>query len=74
MITWALIVSGPHWLLAAHGWVLFVSITLWILTIILFLLILFGVLQKMPVVPWALVVGTHTAGTLRICIFYIMQK
>lgn len=60
MVTWALVVSGPHQALAAHGWVLFVSITLWILTIVLFFLILFGILQKLPALPWALVVGAHT--------------
>lgn len=64
MLHWALIASGPHTLLPAYGWVLFVAITLWLFTIILFFLILFSVLQKMPSVPWSMVVGKHTAGTL----------
>lgn len=64
LLHWALIVSGPHWLFAAYGWALFVAITLWLLTIILFFFILFGVLQKLPALPWSLVVRTHTADTL----------
>lgn len=64
MLHWALIASGPHMIFPAYGWVLFVAITLWLLTIILFFLILFGVLQKLPSVPWSSVVGKHAAGTL----------
>ncbi|XP_075875364.1 plasmolipin [Nelusetta ayraudi] len=59
MLHWALIASGPHALLPAYGWVLFVAITLWLLTIILFFLILFSVLQKMPSVPWSMVVMVY---------------
>lgn len=43
--------------MAAFGWVMFVAVTLWILTTILFLLILFGAQQKLTFVPWPMTVG-----------------
>ncbi|KAM8893204.1 plasmolipin-like [Spinachia spinachia] len=57
LIQWALIASAPYTLLAAFGWVMFVAVTLWILTTILFFLILFGGEQKLTFVPWRMVVG-----------------
>uniref|UniRef100_A0AAQ4Q527 Plasmolipin n=1 Tax=Gasterosteus aculeatus aculeatus TaxID=481459 RepID=A0AAQ4Q527_GASAC len=53
LIQCSLIASTPYTLLAAFGWVMFVAVTLWILTTILFLLILFGAQQKLTFVPWA---------------------
>ncbi|KAM9807566.1 plasmolipin [Neosynchiropus ocellatus] len=65
LIHWALIVSTPATILAPYGWVLFVAITLWILTIALFFIILFGVYRMLPSVPWSLVVMVYFAvGTV----------
>ncbi|XP_041650723.1 plasmolipin [Cheilinus undulatus] len=52
LLHWALIASAPYTVLPAYGWVMFVAVTLWILTTILFFMILFGVHQKLTFVPW----------------------
>ncbi|KAM8860611.1 plasmolipin isoform 1-T1 [Synchiropus picturatus] len=61
LIHWALIVSTPALYAAPYGWVLFVAITLWILTIVVFFVILFGVYRSLPSVPWSLVIMVYFA-------------
>ncbi|CAJ1057002.1 plasmolipin [Xyrichtys novacula] len=56
LLHWALIASGPYTRSSAYGWVMFVAITLWILTTILFFIILFNVQEKLTFVPWTLTV------------------
>ncbi|XP_006795916.1 plasmolipin [Neolamprologus brichardi] len=58
LLHWALI-AGSYVVGGAYGWVLFVAITLWILTTVLFFVILFGVTQKLPAVPWPLTVMVY---------------
>lgn len=65
LLHWALIVSVPVLLMPAYGWVLFVAITLWILTIALFLVILLEGYQYMTCIPWTLtVMGFHFAAAV----------
>ncbi|XP_036961954.1 plasmolipin [Acanthopagrus latus] len=59
LLQWSLIASGPHYLLPAYGWVLFVAIIFWILTIILFCMILFSVQRQLTFVPWPLTVMAY---------------
>ncbi|XP_051237051.1 plasmolipin [Dicentrarchus labrax] len=59
MLQWALIASAPYTALPAYGWVLFVAITLWILTTILFFMILFRAQQKLSAVPWPMTVMAY---------------
>ncbi|TWW76300.1 Plasmolipin Plasma membrane proteolipid [Takifugu flavidus] len=54
MIHWALIASTPSVHTAAYGWVMFVAVTLWLLTIGLFVVGLFSI-NRMISVPWVLV-------------------
>ncbi|XP_023137668.1 plasmolipin [Amphiprion ocellaris] len=54
LIQWALIASTPYTLESAYGWVMFVAVGLWITTIILFVVSLFGVQQKLTFVAWSL--------------------
>ncbi|XP_028307465.1 plasmolipin [Gouania willdenowi] len=56
LLHWALIASTPHTKAPANGWVLFVAIMLWILTSILFLVILFGVQRRLTLIPWPMTV------------------
>ncbi|XP_074534496.1 plasmolipin [Halichoeres trimaculatus] len=56
LLHWALIASAPYTLRPAYGWVMFVAVTLWILTTILFFLILCSVQQRLTFVPWPLTV------------------
>ncbi|CAL1595364.1 unnamed protein product [Knipowitschia caucasica] len=59
LLHWSLIASTHHAVLAAYGWVMFVAVTSWLFTIILFFLILYGVQRKLPSVPWTLVVMVY---------------
>lgn len=62
LLQWALIASAPYTLLPAYGWVMFVAVTLWILTTILFFMILFGAQQILTFIPWPLTVMVYHAG------------
>lgn len=54
-----MIASTPFRELPEYGWVMFVAVTSWLITIILFFVILFGVQRKLQFVPWTLTVRTH---------------
>ncbi|XP_034733982.1 plasmolipin [Etheostoma cragini] len=62
LLQWALIAGAPYTLLPAYGWVMFVAVTLWILTTILFFMILFDGRQKLTFIPWPLAVMVYFAG------------
>ncbi|TDH09190.1 hypothetical protein EPR50_G00084140 [Perca flavescens] len=62
LLQWALIAGAPYTLLPVYGWVMFVAVTLWILTTILFFMILFGAQQKLTFIPWPLTVMVYFAG------------
>ncbi|XP_067276570.1 plasmolipin isoform X2 [Pseudorasbora parva] len=56
LLVWALIASTPYAsLYAAYGWVLFVSVTLWLLSIALLVVLLLRIHQSLPSIPWPLV-------------------
>ncbi|XP_072551264.1 plasmolipin [Salminus brasiliensis] len=55
LLVWALIASAFYQYVAAYGWVMFVSVTLWILSIILFIILFLNIQQKLTSVPWPLV-------------------
>ncbi|XP_049579308.1 plasmolipin [Syngnathus scovelli] len=59
LLHWALIASSPYMWVPANGWVLFVAVTFWLLTSILFLMILFGAQRRLAAVPWPLVVMVY---------------
>ncbi|XP_030587398.1 plasmolipin [Archocentrus centrarchus] len=62
LLHWTLIASTLATVVPAYGWVLFVAITLWILTTILFFVILFSVTQQLPTVPWPLTVMVYNGA------------
>lgn len=59
MIHWALIASTNYTRVPAYGWVMFVAVTFWILTTILFFVILFCVQLKITFIPWPLTVMVY---------------
>ncbi|XP_072291395.1 plasmolipin [Eucyclogobius newberryi] len=61
LLHWSLIASTFFTLLPAYGWVMFVAVTSWLFTLLLFFFILFGVQRKLPSVPWTLVVMVYFA-------------
>lgn len=69
MIQWALIASTPDMYRAAYGWVMFVTVTLWILTILLFFLILFSIHRHAYFISWTLMVGERQVFALLLVFF-----
>lgn len=57
LLVWALIADTPYHLYPAYGWVMFVAVLLWLVTIVLFILYLFQLHMKLYMVPWPLVVS-----------------
>ncbi|XP_043072494.1 plasmolipin isoform X2 [Puntigrus tetrazona] len=55
LLVWSLIASTGFTSVPAYGWVLFVSVTLWLLSIALFVVLLLRFYQNLPSVPWPLV-------------------
>lgn len=58
LVHWGLIAATPYMKEPVYGWVMFVAITLWLLTITLFFLNLFSAQRYLPAVPWSNMVGT----------------
>ncbi|XP_061577282.1 plasmolipin [Cololabis saira] len=54
LLHWALIASTPYTVVPAYGWVMFVAVTLWLITTVVFFLILFSVHRQLAVIPWPL--------------------
>ncbi|VTJ52144.1 Hypothetical predicted protein [Marmota monax] len=55
LLVWALIADTPYHLYPAYGWVMFVAVFLWLVTIVFFVLYLFQLHLKLYMVPWPLV-------------------
>ncbi|XP_056622035.1 plasmolipin [Triplophysa dalaica] len=62
LLTWALIASTQYTFNPAYGWVMFVSVTLWLLSIVLFVILLLGLDKKLPTLPWPLVLFVFYAA------------
>ncbi|KAI4880849.1 hypothetical protein NFI96_010997 [Prochilodus magdalenae] len=71
LLVWALISSAAYQAIPAYGWVMFVSVTLWILTIVLFIILFLNFQQKLTFVPWrlALLVFYGVAAVLYLTAF-----
>ncbi|KAM3870099.1 plasmolipin-like [Diretmus argenteus] len=61
LLHWALIAHVYIFTLPVYGWVMFVGVTLWIITTILFFMILFHLQQNLPSVPWPMAVMVYHA-------------
>ncbi|KAF6079020.1 plasmolipin [Phyllostomus discolor] len=62
LLVWALIADTPHHLYPAYGWVMFVAVFLWLVTIVFFVLYLFQLHMKLYRVPWPLVLMVFNVG------------
>ncbi|KAJ8281190.1 hypothetical protein GJAV_G00064530 [Gymnothorax javanicus] len=54
LVVWALIAASTYTNIPAYGWVMFVSVILWLLTILVFLMLLFRARERMDFLPWPL--------------------
>lgn len=61
LLVWALIADTPYHLYPAYGWVMFVAVFLWLVTIVVFILYLFQLHLKLYMVPWPLVVSRQVS-------------
>uniref|UniRef100_A0A8D2N0K3 Plasmolipin n=1 Tax=Zonotrichia albicollis TaxID=44394 RepID=A0A8D2N0K3_ZONAL len=55
LLVWSLIAATTYHLHAAYGWVMFVSLFFWILTLLFLVIYLLQLHQKFYMVPWPLV-------------------
>ncbi|XP_061863676.1 plasmolipin [Colius striatus] len=62
LLVWALIADTTYYLHAAYGWVMFVSIFFWILTVLFFMVYLLQLQLKFYVIPWSLVLMIFNAA------------
>ncbi|XP_073411064.1 plasmolipin isoform X2 [Dendrobates tinctorius] len=62
LIVWALIADTKHYHVAAFGWVLFVAIFFWLLTLVLFILFFLQLHKRIHFVPWPLTVFIYHAA------------
>ncbi|CAK6436617.1 unnamed protein product [Pipistrellus nathusii] len=62
LLVWALIADTPYHLYPAYGWVMFVAVFLWLVTIVIFVLYLFQLHVKLYMVPWPLVLMAFNTG------------
>uniref|UniRef100_G1SSV7 Plasmolipin n=1 Tax=Oryctolagus cuniculus TaxID=9986 RepID=G1SSV7_RABIT len=63
LLVWALIADTPYHLYPAYGWVMFVAVFLWLVTIVFFIFYLLQLHQKWYTVPWPLVLGSEAPRT-----------
>ncbi|NXE01561.1 PLLP protein, partial [Chaetorhynchus papuensis] len=61
LLVWSLIAATTYHLHAAYGWVMFVSLFFWILTLLFFVTYLLQLHQKFYMVPWPLVLMIYNA-------------
>ncbi|KAM4602347.1 plasmolipin, partial [Discoglossus pictus] len=65
LLVWALIADTNYTHYSAFGWVMFVAIFCWIVTIILFVIYLLQLHRKLSMIPWPILVfGYHVAATI----------
>ncbi|XP_040838047.1 plasmolipin [Ochotona curzoniae] len=62
LLVWALIADTPYHLYPAYGWVMFVAVFLWLVTIVFFILYLLQLHLKWYTVPWPLVLMIFNAS------------
>ncbi|XP_075621951.1 plasmolipin [Balearica regulorum gibbericeps] len=62
LLVWALIADTTYHLHAAYGWVMFVSIFFWIVTLLFFMTYLLQLQLKFYVIPWPLVLMIFNAA------------
>lgn len=62
LLVWALIADTPYHLYPAYGWVMFVAVVLWLVTIVFFILYLFQLHMKLYMVPWPMLLMIFNAG------------
>ncbi|XP_077347589.1 CKLF-like MARVEL transmembrane domain-containing protein 8 [Lithobates pipiens] len=55
LLVWALIAGSEYFLFPAFGWVMFVAVFYWVLTVFLLIIYITRAYTRIPKVPWALV-------------------
>ncbi|KAM5138323.1 plasmolipin isoform 1-T1 [Mantella aurantiaca] len=65
LLVWALVADSNYWPVPAYGWVMFVAVFCWLVTLIFFVLILLQLQRRISIIPWPLVLFIyHAAATL----------
>ncbi|XP_077307273.1 plasmolipin [Lithobates pipiens] len=65
LLVWALVADSHYWLAAAYGWVMFVALFCWLVTLILFILLILQIQRRISFIPWPMVLFIyHAAATI----------
>ncbi|XP_005997249.1 plasmolipin [Latimeria chalumnae] len=65
LLVWALIAGSYYERHPEYGWVMFVTVLFWLLTIILFVIYVLRLYNKLPMVPWPIVLWAfNTVATI----------
>ncbi|XP_044520061.1 plasmolipin [Gracilinanus agilis] len=64
LLVWALIADTPYHYYSIYGWVMFVAVFLWLVTIIFFVLYVWQLHLRFPMVPWPLVLMIFNIAAL----------
>ncbi|XP_059569650.1 plasmolipin [Alligator mississippiensis] len=62
LLVWALIADTYYQAYAAYGWVMFVSVFFWLVTVILFVMYLLQLHLKLYMIPWPIVLVIFNAA------------
>uniref|UniRef100_A0A8C0GDJ6 Plasmolipin n=1 Tax=Chelonoidis abingdonii TaxID=106734 RepID=A0A8C0GDJ6_CHEAB len=62
LLVWALIASTYYQPIPAYGWVMFVAVFFWLITVILFVMYLLQLQMKLHMIPWSVVVMIFNAA------------
>ncbi|XP_019360850.1 PREDICTED: plasmolipin [Gavialis gangeticus] len=62
LLVWALIADTYYQVYAAYGWVMFISVFFWLVTVILFVMYLLQLHLKLYMIPWPLVLVIFNAA------------
>ncbi|KAM9122201.1 plasmolipin [Pangshura tecta] len=62
LLVWALIASTYYQPIPAYGWVMFVAVFFWLVTVILFVMYLLQLQMKLSMIPWSIVLVIFNAA------------
>ncbi|KAM3928605.1 CKLF-like MARVEL transmembrane domain-containing protein 8 [Leptodactylus fuscus] len=71
LLVWALIAGSEYFRFSAFGWVMFVTVFYWVLTVFLFIIYFTRAHTRIPKVPWTLVCLCFNGSA---CVVYLIAS
>ncbi|XP_063294874.1 plasmolipin [Pelobates fuscus] len=64
LLMWALVADSPHFSIPPYEYVLFVGVFCWLVTLILYVMLILQLQRKMTFIPWNLVLFIYNVAAL----------